>query len=510
MDNLNWGRVTIVAGLACSVCVSMGFVIRAMMPGPPAVRGPQDNTAIASGKEPQVTADSVRTEASGRTPVQWANSAVPAQNGDPNSETSTPSPVQRSTVAITANTAYRDKAGGRPGKSGRLNVPQEVQGERGLVILQLGDSHTSADFLTGELRRRLQQRYGNGGTGYATAGRPHIGVRNSAIKVAVSPGWTYRSIQKSDNISEFWLSGFNAVATVPGEVLTFTLGSPVEFDSIEIEGLRQPGGGSIDISIDGAAQSSYDLNASSAEPIVLRLTPDGAPTDRARQIEIRTHNPGPVSIASVAVYNKQSGVSYSSIGYPGATVDLLNKFDQTLMADDLRRLNPQIVVLSFGTNEASKKNLDLVAYEQNYEKVIDKIKTALPAAEFVLIGPPDGAERAPHCTGKPSTDAVCRPSAPERTAESGECDWHTLPKLEGVRNVERKIAERRGFAFWNWASIMPPACGAHQWATLSPPLMASDHIHFTISGYNKSAEQFLNTLIPVIEKLRVRPNIASN
>jgi lysophospholipase L1-like esterase len=223
--------------------------------------------------------------------------------------------------------------------------------------------------------------------------------------------------------------------------------------------------------------------------------------------------------SSVAIYNKQSGVSYNSIGYPGATVDLLNKFDQALMADYLRRLSPQIVVLSFGTNEASKKNLDLARYEQNYEKVIDKIKEVLPAAEVVLIGPPDGAERAPHCAGKPSAGAVCRRSTSDATptvsataasSKAGDCDWHTLPKLEGVRNVERKIAERHGFAFWNWASIMPQECGAHRWVSASPPLMASDHIHFTVNGYNKSAERFLDTLIPVIEKLHIRPNIASN
>lgn len=228
----------------------------------------------------------------------------------------------------------------------------------------------------------------------------------------------------------------------------------------------------------------------------MRLTPETGPTDRVRQIEIKTQREGPVSIA---VYNRQSGVSYNNIGYPGATVDLLNKFARALMTDDLRRLDPQIVVLSFGTNEASKKNLDLVHYEQTYEKVIDRIRSALPAAEIVLIGPPDGAERPPHCSGKPAPDAVCHgpglaDATPAASAASpkADCDWHTLPKLEGVRMVERKIAERHGFTYWNWASIMPGECASHRWATASPPLMAPDHVHFTISAYNKSAEQFLN------------------
>src|SRR5262249_58432598 len=66
---------------------------------------------------------------------------------------------------------------------------------RGLVILQIGDSHTSADFLTGELRRRLQVRYGRGGPGYITAGKPHIGVRSPSLQISVSSGWSYRSLQ---------------------------------------------------------------------------------------------------------------------------------------------------------------------------------------------------------------------------------------------------------------------------------------------------------------------------
>jgi lysophospholipase L1-like esterase len=386
-----------------------------------------------------------------------------------------------------------------------------TQGEGGLVILQIGDSHTSADFLSGELRRRLQQRYGNGGVGYITAGKPHIGVRSATLKVGVSSGWAYHAIQKSDNIAEFWLSGFNAVTSAAGEALTFTSDAPVSFDSIEIETLRQPGGGSIDIAIDGSVKTTFDLDAKKAEPIVLRFKPDGTSTDNMRQVEIKTRTSGVVAIASIGIYNKRSGLSYNNIGYPGATVDLVNKFDKTLMADDLRRLNPQIVVISFGTNEASKPNLDLAHYEQNYEKVVGKIKAALPAAEIVLIGPPDGAERGPHCSGKPPPDSACHParaaSATASTSISGsshECDWHVLPKLEGIRGVERKIAERHGFTYWNWASIMPGECASHQWALATPALMARDHIHFTISGYNKSAEQFLETLIPVIERVRAK------
>jgi lysophospholipase L1-like esterase len=398
--------------------------------------------------------------------------------------------------------------------SGPGNSAPKVQGQRGLVILQIGDSHTAADYFTGELRQKLQARYGNGGVGYLDAGKPHIGVRSGAMKITASPGWTYHAIQRSDNIAEFWLSGFNAVATASGEVLTFASDTPVPFDSIEIEALRQPGGGSIDISLDGAVKSSADLNGTAVEPVVLRLRPDGAPTDRVRQIEIRSRGAGVVSIASIGVYQKQAGVSYNNIGYPGATIDLVNKFDEKLMADGLRRLDPQIVVLVFGTNEASKPNLDAARYERNYEKAIARIRAALPNVQIVLVGPPDGAERPPHCLGKGPADAACHPAPPSdanaSASEPADCEWHTIAHLDLVRDVERKIAARHGFVYWNWATINPNQCASHQLVAASPPLMTPDHVHFTPAGYVKGADLFLDALIPVIEKLQVRPNITAS
>jgi lysophospholipase L1-like esterase len=453
----------------------------------------RDDARIPSAAEPVPQAPPTRV-ASVPPPAADSGAAAPAAT--------TPQPVvDISTVPLKSST------------SGPGNSAPKTQGQRGLVILQIGDSHTAADYFTAELRQKLQARYGNGGVGYLDAGKPHIGVRSGAMKVTASPGWTYHAIQRSDNIAEFWLSGFNAVASASGEALTFASDTPVPFDSIEIEALRQPGGGSIDISLDGAVKSSADLNGTAVEPVVLRLRPDGAPSDRVRQIEIRSRGAGVVSIASIGIYQKQSGVSYNNIGYPGATIDLVNKFDEKLMTDALRRLDPQIVVLVFGTNEASKPNLDAARYERSYEKAIARIKAALPNAQIVLVGPPDGAERPPHCLGKGPADATCHPAPPSDSAlytEPADCDWHTIAHLDLVRDIERKIAERHGFVYWNWATINPNQCAAHQLVAASPPLMTPDHVHFTPAGYVKGADLFLDALIPVIEKLQVRPNITAS
>ena len=454
----------------------------------------RDDARIPSATEPAPQAPEARV-ASAPPPATDRGAVAPA------AVTPSQPVVEVSTLPLKSST------------SGPGNSAPKAQGQRGLVILQIGDSHTAADYFTGELRQKLQARYGDGGVGYLDAGKPNIGVRSGAMKITASLGWTYHSIQRSDNIAEFWLSGFNAVATASGEALTFASDTPVPFNSIEIEALRQPGGGSIDISLDGTVKSSADLGGSTVEPVVLRLRPDGATSDRVRQIDIRTRGTGVVSIASIGIYQKQSGVSYNNIGYPGATIDLVNKFDEKLMADGLRRLDPQIVVLVFGTNEASKPNLDAARYERNYEKAVARIRAALPNAQIVLVGPPDGAERPPHCLGRGPADATCHPAPPSDGSswtEPTDCDWHTIAHLDLVRDVERKIAERHGFVYWNWATINPNQCAAHQLVNASPPLMTPDHVHFTPAGYVKGADLFLNALIPVIDKLQVRPNIAAN
>src|SRR5580693_456961 len=469
------GCVVLVAGVLVSVLRSpavprpRGLITVVEQIAPETTHPPQDSrddARIPSATEPVPPAPQARVASAPppAAPAADSGAAAPATAMTP------PPVVEISTLPLKSST------------SGPGNSTPKTQGQRGLV-------------------------------GYLDAGKPHIGVRSGAMKITASAGWTYHAIQRSDNIAEFWLSGFNAVATASGEALTFASDAPVPFDQIEIEALRQPGGGSIDISLDGAVKSSADLNGNGVEPVVLRLRPDGAPSDHVRQIEIRTRGAGVVSIASIGVYQKQSGVSYNNIGYPGATIDLVNKFDEKLMADGLRRLDPQIVVLVFGTNEASKPNLDAARYERSYEKAIARIQAALPNTKIVLVGPPDGAERPPHCSGKGPADAACHPAPPSDGSlytEPTDCDWHTIAHLDLVRDIERKIAERHGFVYWNWATINPNQCAAHQLVNASPPLMTPDHVHFTPAGYVKGAALLHVVLIPVIDKLQVRPNIASN
>jgi len=381
---------------------------------------------------------------------------------------------------------------------------------KGITILQIGDSHTAADFMTGELRRLLQAKYGDGGAGYLVAGRPHMGVRSSAFRVSASQGWSYEALQQSAENSKFWLSGFNAIAKEEGETIGFKSETPFTFDRIEIQALRQPKGGTIEIRIDGVLQTEVSLAGDVREPVVVRMVPERAAIDRLREITITTKGEGVVNLASVAVYNRQAGLSYNSVGFPGATVDILNKFDDVIFENELRRLSPQIVVLAFGTNEGFNEKLELERYRQSYERAIAKIRRALPNVAIVMMAPPDGARGPKKEEGENEKNAKKAPPA-KAAKEDGPCgEWKTPANLNKVREMQEQIAKRHKLVYWNWASIMPAECGADRWANLSPPLVAKDRIHFTMEGYRQTAAQFMKVLLPVIEQVRQSDDVVSN
>jgi hypothetical protein len=181
----NWRALLISAAFLLFGCAGVIAVYLGVMSQADRLRPAVPTGAPSGPARPSVMAlDSARNTAAG--PPGTARPAAPAA-GAPNDAASAapgdaPAAEPPSVVAALAH--------GSQSQAKR----QGAAGQRPITILQLGDSHTSADFLTGEIRRRLQETYGNGGSGYVTAGRPHVGVLSSTLKISVSQGWTYQAL----------------------------------------------------------------------------------------------------------------------------------------------------------------------------------------------------------------------------------------------------------------------------------------------------------------------------
>ena len=377
---------------------------------------------------------------------------------------------------------------------------------RRLTVLQLGDSHTAADFFTGRVRERLQQVFGAGGMDYLAPGRPHPGVRSALFDSDASDGWTYEALQKSEDSRRFYLTGFNAVARHAGASLDLKARGALAYDRVQVAFLKQPGGGRAEVLVDGAPGGEIDLDGAADQRAMLDVNAADHGVSGIHDIAVRALSDAPVTVTGVEVNREGDGVSYISLGFPGATVQLLQKLTAENLADDLKRIAPDVIVLAFGTNEGFNDALDVAVYTAQYEQIVRRLKALRPQARIVIIGPPDGAR----------ANGNCRPGAhdcPAPTPASGDasaCRLPTPPKLGQVRDAQRKLAMKLEADFWDWASAMPSPCGAQVWAAANPPLMAHDYVHMTTEGYKQSAERFADFLIPLIDGRQISAHVVSN
>jgi lysophospholipase L1-like esterase len=381
-----------------------------------------------------------------------------------------------------------------------------------LTILQLGDSHTAADIFTGRVRERLQQAFGTGGDAYIVPGKPHVGVRSALFESDATDGWTYEALQKSDAKRRFYLSGFNAIAHHAGAALSMRSRGGRGYDRVEVAFLKQPGGGRAEVLIDGTPTGSIDLDGAADERATLALR---APTGEAagfREISVRSLSDSPVTVTGVDVGREGDGVSFLSLGFPGATVQLLQHLTTENLADDLHRMAPDFVVLAFGTNEGFNDNLDIANYTAQYEQIVRRLMEVRPGVRIVIVGPPDAARPAGVCHGSGVGQECASAPAAQIAAGpgGGQCRFPTPPKLNLVREAQRKLADRLGAIFWDWSSVMPGPCGAQAWAAANPPLMAHDYVHMTLDGYKLSADRFADFLIPLIEGRPAGAHVVSN
>lgn len=381
---------------------------------------------------------------------------------------------------------------------------------RRLTILQLGDSHTAADFFTGRVRERLQQVFGSGGLAYIVPGKPNLGVRSALFDSDASDGWTYEALQKSDAHRRFYLTGFNAVAHHAGAMLNLRARGGLPYDRLEVAFLKEPGGGRAEVMVDGQPSGQINLDGAADERATLDVQPNETGSHGFHDVEVRALSDAPVTVTGVEAARDGDGVSYISLGFPGATVQVLQKLATENLADDLKRMAPDVVVLAFGTNEGFNDALDVGVYTEQYEQIVRRLQTLRPGVRIVMIGPPDGARPAGVCHNS-AVGHDCA-SAPQSVAadSGGQCRFPTPPKLGQVREAQRHLADRLGAEFWDWSSVMPGPCGAQVWAAASPPLMAHDYVHMTLEGYKRSADRFADFLIPLISGRQTGPHVVSN
>jgi lysophospholipase L1-like esterase len=238
------------------------------------------------------------------------------------------------------------------------------------------------------------------------------------------------------------------------------------FSRMRLYLLRQPGGGTVRVSADGRRLDERPLAAPCPEVAVVERVLGPAPA--CHRIQIDTVADGRSRILGLALEGPAGGV-YSGLGLDGARASWLLRLPEAVLAAQVGREAPDLIVLAFGTNEATGGGFDPAGYERGLAEVLDRLRRSAPRAALLLVAPPDAAFR----DGRPDS-------------------------LGRIATIQQKEAGLVRAGFVNLRAAMGGAGSIRRWR--SAGLARPDLVHFTPLGYSRHARAILTGVFRGLER----------
>jgi lysophospholipase L1-like esterase len=333
-------------------------------------------------------------------------------------------------------------------------------------VMHFGDSHVAADVLTAEIRQRLQGQFGDGGAGYIVPRNP-MSTRRRGLLSGATQGWQIEGIGRrleSDGI--YGPAGISLVTSAPNERIWLE----ASCNHFEVYYVSQPGGGKIDISIDGASVLDEPLALNSHRIATESISFDN-PADTIHRLEIQTLVPGKSRILGIVAERLAPGVSYDVLGINGARASRFLSWNTAALAANLTQRKPDLIILAYGTNEVADPSWTPTSYRRLLKIVINELRTAAPQASILLFAPPDRADL---------------PLAAQR--------------MPAMIETERRAALESNAAFWSAYDAMGGPGSMNGWVRRG--LGQGDQVHLTRPGYALLADSFFRDLMRAYDQSR--------
>ncbi len=249
--------------------------------------------------------------------------------------------------------------------------------------------------------------------------------------------------------------------------------------SVELDYLQQPGGGRVALSDNGAT-----VNEASTEGTVAPGFLEYASTPGRHRFEVRTLEAAPLRLFGWVTDNPK-GITYESMGINGEEAALIERWDETMHAAYLKRRDPALIVLAYGTNEASDSKWTEAGYLDAFNAILAARCGAFPCrrASILVLGPPDRFTRV---KGR----------------------WRALDAVDRIVAAQQEACRQNRCAYWNTRARMGAEGSMLNWVMAG--MAQGDYAHFTSLGYQRLANVLFQDIMRQYESyLKVRPELAT-
>ena len=338
----------------------------------------------------------------------------------------------------------------------RLNtlLTRAKQSEGKLSILHIGDSHIQADVFTGETRKLLGSWLNDKQftRGFTFPYQLYGSNPPDDFKADSKGSW-----QRVTDCSNIGISGVSiATNSIDGEIsisVTKNQENEQRFDRVRIF-------------FNSDSPSIVPLPTNKHELIhrdLCSVTYNLLEPNSSITIVKSNNTDDELTIHGIDLINSKAKFSYHAVGLNGASVKTFQK--SGLFSQHLTSINPDIVVLSLGTNDSYTTNFDAKLFRKNYESLVNQIGKALPNAIIMLSTAGD------HLFEKE----------------------HHNPNIEKANREIISTAKKFGCGVWDFNHVMGGKGSIELWSENG--LCAPDKLHLNRKGYRLQASLFFDALI---------------
>ena len=332
-------------------------------------------------------------------------------------------------------------------------------------IAVFGDSNMTMDWITGEMRRTLQQKYGDAGHGYIALGRPwnwyrHMDVRSGHQRL----DWTPFAVSTHpSHDAAYGFAGIAARSERRGAVTwvaTADSSSPIgtRASRFDVYYLKKPNAGAFEIRVDGSSVAQVDTDGATREA---GFAPFSLP-DTAHKLEFVATTVKPVTLFGVTLERGDPSFVVDSLGVGAVSGPLLLRQNKDVMVAALRHRKYDLIALLLGSNQVWP-----VKYEAWMAELIARFREAQPDVPVLVMSPVDQVT---------SVKAV-----------------RSVPDIRLVAHQNEKIARDNHCAFWDFRGAMGGEASMVRF--IASGLGQADGIHLTQHGASYMARRLLYALM---------------
>lgn len=344
-----------------------------------------------------------------------------------------------------------------------------------VTILHYGDSPTTADLITGEIRASLQDRFGDAGRGYTLIAKPWPWYGHRGVEVS-GHGWRIKTGVGLMREGVYGLGGASFEGDA-GANSTFKLTEDQQA-SLTVEFLARPDGGSFAVSADGDELQS--IPTADGQTMLKAVSVNLPPGTKSVGLRVTA---GTVELFGVD-FRRGPGVLYSSLGLNGATTSVLARtMPPAIWGEALANARPQLIIINYGSNESSFGSFVHKMYADELRLAIRRIRTLSPGTPILIMSPMD------------------------RGVRSGLDEIQTLPTIPEIIAIQRKVAAETHCAFFDTYDAMGGEGTIARWYAASPRLVTADLLHPTPQGAATVAGLFVDELSLGYDRWKVRQGI---